>query len=108
MRVAGFVCVCPQEAISMQRHMSGHWFISHTRSGYMTHAKLGIAEENSGKLVTLVRQQAKLIAERENKSYVIIDGPSGIGCTVIEFSCGEVTEEVTKMWGKVNHRLKGH
>jgi MinD superfamily P-loop ATPase len=49
----------------------------------MTHAKLGIAEENSGKLVTLVRQQAKLIAERENKEYVIVDGPPGIGCPVI-------------------------
>ena len=79
------VCVhaCPQGAISMQRHVSGQWFISHTRAGYMVHAKLGIAEENSGKLVTLVRQQAKLIAERENKHFVIIDGPPGIGCPVI-------------------------
>jgi len=67
----------------MEKHMSGHWFISHTRSGDMTHAKLGIAEENSGKLVTLVRQQAKLIAERVKKKYVIIDGPPGIGCPVI-------------------------
>jgi MinD superfamily P-loop ATPase len=49
----------------------------------MVHARLGIAEENSGKLVTLVRQQAKLIAERENKEIVIIDGPPGIGCPVI-------------------------
>ncbi len=79
------VCVhaCPENAISMERHMNGHWFISRTRAGYMTHAKLGIAEENSGKLVTLVRQQAKLIAERENKEYVIVDGPPGIGCPVI-------------------------
>ncbi len=79
------VCVqaCPEGAISMEKHMNGHWFISNTRSGYMIHAKLGIAEENSGKLVTLVRQQAKVIAERENKEYVIIDGPPGIGCPVI-------------------------
>ncbi len=79
------VCVqaCPDGAISMEMHMNGHWFISNTRSGYMIHAKLGIAEENSGKLVTLVRQQAKVIAERENKEYVIIDGPPGIGCPVI-------------------------
>ncbi|MBE9541753.1 MAG: 4Fe-4S binding protein [Proteobacteria bacterium] len=79
------VCVqaCPEGAISMEKHLNGHWFISKTRSGYMTHAKLGIAEENSGKLVTLVRQQAKVIAERENKEYVIIDGPPGIGCPVI-------------------------
>jgi MinD superfamily P-loop ATPase len=47
------------------------------------HARLGIAEENSGKLVTLVRQQARLIAENENKALVIIDGPPGIGCPVI-------------------------
>jgi len=79
------VCVyaCPERAISMDPHMNGHWFISQTRAGYMTHAKLGIAEENSGKLVTLVRQQAKLIAEREKKEYVIVDGPPGIGCPVI-------------------------
>jgi len=79
------VCVqaCSEGAISMEKHMNGHWFISKTRSGYMTHAKLGIAEENSGKLVTLVRQQAKVIAERDNKEYVIIDGPPGIGCPVI-------------------------
>lgn len=79
------VCVqaCPEGAIRMKQHMSGHWFISKTRAGYMTHAKLGIAEENSGKLVSLVRQQAKLIAERDKKDYVIIDGPPGIGCPVI-------------------------
>jgi len=79
------VCVqaCPEGAVTMERHMSGHWFISQTRYGPMTHAKLGIAEENSGKLVTLVRQQAKLIAEKESKKYIIIDGPPGIGCPVI-------------------------
>ena len=79
------VCVqaCPEGAIEMKQHMSGHWFISKTRAGYMTHAKLGIAEENSGKLVSLVRQQAKLIAERDKKDYIIIDGPPGIGCPVI-------------------------
>lgn len=75
--------VCPQGAVSMQKHVSGQWFVSHTRAGYMVHARLGIAEENSGKLVTLVRQQAKLIAEKEHKELVIIDGPPGIGCPVI-------------------------
>jgi MinD superfamily P-loop ATPase len=67
----------------MQQHVSGQWFVSRTRAGYMVHARLGIAEENSGKLVTLVRQQAKLIAEKEHKELVIIDGPPGIGCPVI-------------------------
>lgn len=77
------VQVCPQGAVSMGQHVSGQWFISRTRAGYMVHARLGIAEENSGKLVTLVRQQAKLIAEKEHKGLVLIDGPPGIGCPVI-------------------------
>ncbi|MDY6967626.1 MAG: ATP-binding protein [Spirochaetota bacterium] len=74
---------CPEGAINMEQNLSGKWFVSHTRHGYMTHAKLGIAEENSGKLVTLVRQQARLIAEKEQSEYIIIDGPPGIGCPVI-------------------------
>jgi MinD superfamily P-loop ATPase len=75
--------VCPAEAITMEENVSGEWFVSETKYGPMVHAKLGIAEENSGKLVTLVRQNAKRIAEEENKDYVIIDGPPGIGCPVI-------------------------
>jgi MinD superfamily P-loop ATPase len=75
--------VCPQQAITMKENLCGRWFISQTRFGPLVHARLGIAEENSGKLVTLVRQQARLIAENENKALVIIDGPPGIGCPVI-------------------------
>jgi MinD superfamily P-loop ATPase len=75
--------ICPTNAITMEENLSGEWFISETKYGPMVHAKLGIAEENSGKLVTLVRQNAKKIAEEENKDYVIIDGPPGIGCPVI-------------------------
>jgi len=75
--------ICPEKAISMEDNMSGEWFISHTRYGPMVHAKLGIAEENSGKLVALVRENAKRIAQEENRDYVIIDGPPGIGCPVI-------------------------
>ena len=74
---------CPTDAIKMGEKFSGYWFISDTRFGPMVHARLGIAEENSGKLVTLVRQQARLIAEDENKDLIIIDGPPGIGCPVI-------------------------
>ncbi len=62
--------------------------MSETRHGPFVHAKLGIAEENSGKLVTLVRQNAKLIAEEEKKDFVIIDGPPGIGCPVIASMSG--------------------
>jgi len=75
--------ICPVEAIRMEENLCGEWYISETKYGPMVHAKLGIAEENSGKLVTLVRQNAKKIAEEENKDYVIVDGPPGIGCPVI-------------------------
>ena len=75
--------VCPAQAIKMQENESGEWFISDTRFGPLVHAKLGIAEENSGKLVTLVRQQAKELAEKQNCDWVIVDGAPGIGCPVI-------------------------
>ncbi len=75
--------VCPEKAISMKERLSGYWFISDTKEGPMVHAYLGIAAENSGKLVSVVRQQAKDIAEKEKKNLVLIDGPPGIGCPVI-------------------------
>jgi len=79
------VCVwfCPVDAIDFNEDLSGQWFISNTRFGWLVHAKLGIAQENSGKLVTLVRQQAKLLAEKEKAAYLIIDGAPGVGCPVI-------------------------
>ncbi len=79
------VCVefCPVNAIDFNAVINGHWFISDTRFGPMVHAKLGIAEENSGKLVTLIRKEAKRIAEEQNKNFLIIDGSPGIGCPVI-------------------------
>jgi len=80
--------VCPVDAIAMKDSMSGHSFISETKYGYLCHARLGSAQENSGKLVALVRQNAKLIAERENLDYIITDGPPGIGCPVISSLSG--------------------
>ncbi|HBG28208.1 MAG: (4Fe-4S)-binding protein [Planctomycetes bacterium GWF2_41_51] len=79
------VCVefCPVNAIDFRLVVNGEWFISDTRFGPMVHAKLGIAEENSGKLVTLIRKEAKKIAEEQNKDLIIIDGSPGIGCPVI-------------------------
>jgi len=74
---------CPAGAITMHEKLSGHWFISKTRCGPMVHAKLGIAEDNSGKLVAVVRQQARKIAEEHGHDLVIVDGPPGIGCPVI-------------------------
>ncbi len=75
--------VCPTEAIKMEKNISGKWFVSRTKYGPFVHARLGIGEENSGKLVTEVRKKAKEIAENNNSGLVIIDGPPGIGCPVI-------------------------
>jgi len=79
------VCVdlCPEQAIDFPVKTCGEWFISETRFGPMVHARLGIAEENSGKLVTLVRQEAKELAKKKNLNLIITDGPPGIGCPVI-------------------------
>ncbi len=80
--------ICPVEAITMKENMSGHWFISDTKYGPLVHARLGIAQENSGKLVAVVRQKAKQIAEERNLGYIISDGPPGIGCPVISSLSG--------------------
>jgi MinD superfamily P-loop ATPase len=80
--------ICPVEAITMKENMSGHWFISDTKYGPLVHARLGIAQENSGKLVALVRQHARHIAESDNLDYIISDGPPGIGCPVISSLSG--------------------
>ncbi|MEJ2567756.1 MAG: ATP-binding protein [candidate division WOR-3 bacterium] len=75
--------VCPTQAIDMKENESGEFFISETRFGPMVHARLGIGEENSGKLVSMVREKAKEIAIKESKDLIIIDGSPGIGCPVI-------------------------
>ena len=80
--------ICPEEAITMKETLSGQWFISDTKYGSLVHARLGIAQENSGKLVALVRQQAKKIAEKQEFDYIISDGPPGIGCPVISSLSG--------------------
>jgi MinD superfamily P-loop ATPase len=80
--------VCPVEAIKMQDCMAGHWYVSKTNYGYMVHAKLGIAQENSGKLVTQVRKEARHIAEKDDLELIISDGPPGIGCPVISSIAG--------------------
>ena len=73
------VCVefCPVDAIEFNDGINGQWFISDTRFGPMVHARLGIAEENSGKLVTLIRKEAKQIADEQGKDLVIVDGSPG-------------------------------
>ena len=79
------VCVrsCPEGAIDFRERTSGEWYVSDTRCGPLVHARLGIAAENSGKLVSLVRRQAREIAEHEGRELLLVDGPPGIGCPVI-------------------------
>lgn len=79
------VCVrfCPEKAIDFPERLCGEWMISETRCGPMVHARLGVAAENSGKLVSTVRREARRIAGEENRPLVIVDGPPGIGCPVI-------------------------
>lgn len=84
------VCVdlCPEQAVDFPQRWSGEWFVSQCRSGPLVHARLGIAEENSGKLVSLIRQQARQLAERQGMGTIITDGPPGIGCPVIASMSG--------------------
>lgn len=79
------VCVdfCPEQAIDFPENTCGQWFVSDTRFGPMVHARLGLAEENSGKLVTLIRKEARTLAERAGLGLIITDGPPGVGCPVI-------------------------
>ena len=79
------VCVyfCPEKAIDFPVNTCGKWFVSDTRFGPMVHASLNIAEDNSGKLVSLVRQEARKLAEEKNLDLILTDGPPGVGCPVI-------------------------
>jgi MinD superfamily P-loop ATPase len=86
------VCVhfCPEDAIDFPENLCGQWFVSETRFGPMVHARLGIAEENSGKLVSYVRSEARLLGEDRKLNLILTDGPPGIGCPVIA-SLGNAT-----------------
>jgi MinD superfamily P-loop ATPase len=74
---------CPVGAVDLVPRVSGKAFISKTKYGFMSHALLNPGESNSGKLVTLVRQNAKIMVAKEKCDLVIIDGSPGIGCPVI-------------------------
>lgn len=79
------VCVhfCPAGAIDFPQRLCGEWYVSETRFGPMVHARLGIAAENSGKLVHLVRKEAQRLAVEGKADLLLVDGPPGIGCPVI-------------------------
>jgi MinD superfamily P-loop ATPase len=110
---------CPEEAIHTEEQQAGLWFRSDTRFGPLFHAHLFAAQENSGKLVTLVKQHGRLLAmdeaSGEGRELLIVDGPPGIGCPVISASAGAdlallVTEptvsgvhDLERILGTVNH-----
>jgi len=79
------VCIwnCPVRAIDFPEQVCGDWFVSVTRFGPLVHARLHPGAENSGKLVSLVREQARATAKQERRDLVIVDGPPGTGCPVI-------------------------
>ncbi len=79
---------CPAGAVEMHEKQNGRWFVSDTAFGPFVHARLDPAEENSGKLVSIVRKEARLIARREGLRYIVVDGPPGIGCPVISSITG--------------------
>lgn len=74
--------MCPIEVIHMEKQENGKWHIADTEFGPMVFAQLGVAEENSGQLVSLVRKEAQKLAKEKNLNYIIIDGPPGVGCPV--------------------------
>lgn len=75
--------VCPEHAVEMVPRRAGEWMRSPTRFGPMVHARLAVGGSSSGKLVSLVKQQARLTAELERRPLVLLDGPPGTGCPVI-------------------------
>jgi MinD superfamily P-loop ATPase len=85
---AACVYQCPEEAIRMESHIAGKWYYSASRCGPLFHADLFPAQENSGKLVTLVKQNARLKGLDTHSQIVIVDGPPGIGCPVIAAAAG--------------------
>ena len=74
---------CPEEAIAFEPVNNGRWFVSETRYGPMVHARLDAGGENSGKLVTLIRQRARQLGSERGLNLLLVDGSPGIGCPVI-------------------------
>jgi len=102
------VCVefCPVGAIEFKDAVNGQWFISDTRFGPMVYARLRPGQENSGKLVSLIRKEAKRIAIERSKDIIIVDGSPGIGCPVIASISGvDLVLAVTEPTVSAQHDL---
>jgi len=79
---------CPLDAISLEAQICGEWFLSRTINGPMLHARLIPGQENSGMLVSKLRQSARALAQRDGASWILVDGPPGTGCPVISSLTG--------------------
>ena len=98
---------CPEQAVTLSPRLCGEWFRSETKAGPFIHGKLGIAAENSGKMVALLREQARNLAEERKLDLVVIDGPPGIGCPVISSLTGvDMALAVTEPTPSGLHDLK--
>jgi MinD superfamily P-loop ATPase len=84
------VCVafCPDEAIRFPEKHCGQWYVSSTRFGPMVHAQLFPGGENSGRLVMVLKQQARELAKTQGADLILCDGAPGIGCPVISSLSG--------------------
>jgi MinD superfamily P-loop ATPase len=81
--------ICPENAIKNEPQFAGQYFSSKTRTGgRMVHARLAIGASNSGKLVAMVKNEARQLAEKLGKEIVLVDGSPGIGCPVISSLSG--------------------
>ncbi|RKZ19954.1 (4Fe-4S)-binding protein [bacterium] len=81
--------ICPTEAITNIEQNVGHWYRSKLRTGAtMIHARLKIGADNSGKLVAKVKNEAKIVAERDGKGLILVDGSPGVGCPVVSSLSG--------------------
>jgi MinD superfamily P-loop ATPase len=79
---------CPVAAISLEAQVCGQWFLSCTRNGPLLHARLTPGQDNSGKLVSMLRQSARTLANQNGAAWILVDGPQGAGCPVISSLTG--------------------
>jgi len=80
--------ICPCDAIEMVERKGGEWYVSSSDNGYLVHADLIPGEDNSGKLISKVRNEASMIAKEHDISYIVIDGPPGTSCQAISSITG--------------------
>jgi MinD superfamily P-loop ATPase len=80
--------VCPEQAIKMVPHISGRKYVSRITNGFMVHADLVPGEDNSGKLIASIREDARALAKEKQLSSIVIDGPPGTSCQAISSLTG--------------------